>query len=63
MKFRFACVCACIAAFVTIQLPAQQKLTLHHHDAAHQAGLGVGGWGKPGNSIGLQFAEGWARGM
>ena len=36
MKFRFACVCACIAAFVTIQLPAQQKLTLHHHDAAHQ---------------------------
>jgi hypothetical protein len=34
-----------------------------HHDAAHQAGLGVGGWGKPGNSIGLQFAEGWARGM
>jgi hypothetical protein len=34
-----------------------------HHGAAHQARLGAGGWGKPENSIGLQFAEGWARGM
>ena len=36
MKFRLACVFACAAALAAIQLPAQQKLTLHHHDAAHQ---------------------------
>jgi len=36
MKFRLVCLFACSAAFATMQLPAQQKLTLHHHDAAHQ---------------------------
>jgi hypothetical protein len=36
MKIRFACLLACVAAFVAVQLQAQQKLTLHHHDAAHQ---------------------------
>jgi len=36
MKIRFARVCACVAAFAAVQLPAQQKLTLHHHDAARQ---------------------------
>src|SRR5450755_2140169 len=36
MKIRIACVCACFASLVVGLLPAQQKLTLHHHDAAHQ---------------------------
>ncbi len=36
MNFRLACVFACAAAFAAMQMPAQQKLTLHHHDAAHQ---------------------------
>ena len=36
MRFQIAFVCACIAAFASVRLPSQQKLTLHHHDAAHQ---------------------------
>ena len=36
MKIRIGCVFACAAALVAVKLPAQQKLTLHHHDAAHQ---------------------------
>jgi hypothetical protein len=36
MKIRIGFVFACAAALVAAKLPAQQKLTLHHHDAAHQ---------------------------
>ena len=36
MNLRLACVVAFCAASATLQLPAQQKLTLQHHDAAHQ---------------------------
>jgi hypothetical protein len=36
MNIRLALVFACTTALVAVQLRAQQKLTLHHHDAAHQ---------------------------
>ena len=36
MKFRIGYVFACVATIATLRLPAQQKLTLQHHDAAHQ---------------------------
>jgi hypothetical protein len=36
MKLQLACIVTCVAAFAAAQLPAQQKLTLEHHDAAHQ---------------------------
>ena len=36
MKFRLACVLACVAAFVVLQILGQQKLILRHHDAAHE---------------------------
>ena len=36
MKIRPGYVLVCAAVFGAVQLPAQQKLTLHHHDAAHQ---------------------------
>jgi hypothetical protein len=36
MKNQLACAFACTVALAAFQLPAQQKLTLHHHDAAHQ---------------------------
>ncbi len=36
MKLSSACILALTAAFAVLQISAQQKLTLHHHDAAHQ---------------------------
>src|SRR5450755_976900 len=36
MKLRLACFLACVAAFATQRIEGQQKLTLQHHDAAHQ---------------------------
>jgi len=36
MRFRLGCWMLCAVALAAAELPAQQKLTLGHHDAAHQ---------------------------
>jgi hypothetical protein len=36
MNIRLGFASACVAALVAVSMQAQQKLTLHHHDAAHQ---------------------------